>query len=227
PVPSKPPPPPLPPDEQALKSANLANTGPALLEFFRKRAQAEDNPTQVAQLINLLGDQSVEVRDRAAGELVQLGLPAVDPLRQAANSLDDLDTASRARRCLQAIEGPGGAALVVAAVRQLMRHKPVGAAEALLTYLPMANDDNVVNEAESALVTIAWRDGKLEPVLLKALDDPLPVRRAVAAAVLCQVAKDEEHRAAVRRLLKDPKPAVRLRAALGLANLQEVEAIPV
>ena len=54
----------------------------------------------------------------------------------------------------------------------------------------------------------------------------MPIRRAVAAEVLAQVGGDEQ-RPAVRKLLKDPKPTVRLRAALALAQYQDAEAVPV
>jgi HEAT repeat protein len=216
----------LSPDEQTLKNAHVPATGPGLLAFFHQRSRPEVQPAKLTELVRQLGDKSVEVQERAAGELVAWGTPALPRLRQAANSLDDLDTASRARGCLQAIEGSAASAVPTAAARLLVQRKPTGAAEALLAYLPQANDDGVAQEVEKALAAVAYRDGKLEPVLLEALRDEVPVRRAIAAVVLCQVGKPA-HRPAVRKMLKDPRPSVRLRAALGLANLHEAEAVPV
>src|SRR5205823_6027732 len=81
---------------------------------------------------------------------------------------------------------------------------------------PFADDDNVSEEVKAALGTVALRDGKPEPVLVRALDDPLAVRRAAAVEALSQVPGDEL-RPALRKLLRDPRPTVRLRAALALA----------
>ena len=46
--------------------------------------------------------------------------------------------------------GAVGGGLAAAAVRQLARVKPPGAAEALLAYLPFANDEAVAKEVEGA-----------------------------------------------------------------------------
>jgi hypothetical protein len=63
-------------------------------------------------------------------------------------------------------------------------------------------------------------------VLLTALTDRIPIRRAAAAMALCQ-ANVREQLPAVRKLLQDPEPTARLRVALALASLHERDAIPV
>ncbi len=73
---------------------------------------------------------------------------------------------------------------------------------------------------------IAVKDGKPDPALFKALEDKQPAVRGAAADVLCQVG-GVEGRAKVRPLLKDEKPAVRLRAALALAAANDPDAVPV
>jgi HEAT repeat protein len=178
----------------------------------------------VDELIRQLGDKDESVGDRAAGELVGLGPCALPALRRAANGLDDPAAVARARACLQAVEGPAGTQLVVTAAQLLARRKPAGAAEALLAYLPFADDENVQRAAEESLAAVGLRDGKPDPALLAALRDPSPVRRGTAARVLCRVGADRD---AVRPLLKDERPTVRLRAALGLAGAYDAEAIPV
>jgi HEAT repeat protein len=213
-------------DEQLLKNAGLSPTGPALVEFFRKRVSAETDADKLRALVRQLGDKAPEARDRATAELVSQG-PAVIPLlRQAANDLDDAQVATRARQCLSQIEGASGRDLAAGAVRVLAQNRPPGAAEALLAYLPFAEDDQVADEIGKALGTVALRDGKADPALVKALKDPVPVRRALAGEVLSRVGGPDD-RAAVRELLQDPKPSVRLRLALALADARDAEAIGV
>ena len=147
-------------------------------------------------------------------------------LREAANNLDDPDYAGRARQCLQNIEGPQGANLSMAVVRAVAALKPDGAAEGLLEFLPYAENDKVEQEIDAALAAVALRDGKPESALVRALTDKAPVRRSAAAAALCRVGGPEQF-AAVRELLKDPKPTVRFRAAMALADAYSADGVPV
>ena len=71
---------------------------------------------------------------------------------------------------------------------------------------------------------MAYRDGKADPALLKALDDESPLRRATAVDVLCQNGLAEP-RDVLRKLLADPKPTVQLRAALALAQARDAAAV--
>ncbi len=213
-------------DEQALKAAGLKAEGPILLQFFRKRAEGKADKEQVATFLKELGGKDPTLRGKAMAELIGLGQAAVPGLRQAANELENAEAAAVARTCLQHIEGTTGAGLTAAAVRALSGLKPAGAVEALVTYLPMAEDDPVLEEISTALVAIAVQNGKADRAIVKALADEVPIRRAIAAEVLAQVGGDEQ-RPAVRKLLRDPKPTVRLRAALALAQYQDPEAVPV
>lgn len=211
-----------PNDEQLLKSVGVPATGDGILEFFRRRLQAKPEGGRLAALARQLADKDAAARDRASAELVGVGSASVPLLRQAANELDEGPAAERASACLQLIEG---AALPLAAARGLALFKPAGAAEVLLGYLPLAEDDRALEELTSHLVTVSTRDGKRDGALLAALDDPLPVRRAVAAEVLGQVGSATE-RLALRKLLRDPKLDVRRRVALVLAGHQDPEAVP-
>jgi HEAT repeat protein len=212
-------------DEQTLKAAFLADTPVALLEFFRLRA-APPGPGRLAELVRGLADPKAEVHGPAAAALVGAGPSAVPALRRAAHALDDPDAAGRARRCLHAIEGPAGAQFTAAAARLLAARRPAGAAEALLAYLPAAEDDAVTREVEAALAEVGRRGDALEPALLRALADPVAARRAAAAELVCRLG-GPAGQAAVRPLLKDPRPVVRLRAALALADRNDADAVPV
>src|SRR5438105_3886679 len=92
-----------PTDEQTLKSAHVALSGPELLDFLQNRSGPAADGAAIAGLVKQLADAAS--RDAAAGRLVALGEPAVPLLREAANNLDDPDFAARARGCLQDIEG--------------------------------------------------------------------------------------------------------------------------
>jgi HEAT repeat protein len=213
-------------DEQALKAAGLKADGPAMLEFFRQRAAGKADSEKIGTLIKALAEKDAVLHDKAAGELVSIGHAAVPALRQAANELDNAEAAALARKCLHNIEGSSGATLSATAVRAIGGLKPDGAVEALVAYLPTAEDDQVLDEVATTLIAIAVKNGKADPALVKALTDDVPARRAVAAEVLAQVGGDAQ-RPAVRKLLKDPKPSVRLRTALALAQYQDPEAVPV
>src|SRR5262249_28547847 len=155
-------------------------TAAGLLDFFRKRTPPAPERARLAGLAKQLGDREPAVRDRAAGELVSVGQAAVPVLREAANNIDDVEGAARARQCLQHIGGGGGGRLSGAAARLVAAQKPAGAAEVLLAYLPFAEDDGVVHELESALAAVGVSAGKPDPALLRALGDKVPVRRATA-----------------------------------------------
>src|SRR5215471_3477478 len=210
-------------DEQALQAVGLRSDAATLLDFFRKRTAGEAKPDRVSELVRQLGDASAAVREKATGELVSLGTIAVPWLRQAVKDPDDLETANRARKCLEHIEGGSGATVVAAAARLLASRAPAGATDALLAYLPFADDDTVVEEVKAALASLATRDGKADPALVKALDDKSSLTRAIAAEALSQPGDDPLPE--VRKLLKDPRPTVRLRVALALAEFKDGEAI--
>jgi HEAT repeat protein len=213
-------------EDQKLKNVFGEVSGPALLTFFRQRMTASVDAGHLAKLTRQLSDPSEEVYSKAMAELVGLGPLAVTALRQTVNQADKEETLSRARKCLQAIEGAEGSTLVQSAVRALAAYNPEGAAETLIHYLPFADDEAVVQEIETALLAIGLREGKPGPALMQALTDPTPIRRSIAARVLCQIGGKAE-RQAVRLLLKDAKPSVRMQAALSLAELHEAEAVPV
>jgi HEAT repeat protein len=118
---------------------------------------------------------------------------------------------------------PNGAARLVA-----MR-RPPGAAEALLAYVPFAEDEMEADEIQGALTTLAFLGGPSDATLVGALDDKIAVRRAMAAVALFRAHganSGEPGCVSARRLLRDPEPLVRLRVALALADLKDKDVIP-
>src|SRR5262249_4532219 len=97
--------------------------------------------------------------------------------------------------------------------------------EVLLGYLPSAEDEIVAEAIRTALTQVAVRDGKTEPLLITALRDPSTARRAGAGAALARAGVPDQQEA-VRKLLTDRDPLVRLHVGLALAARKEREAIP-
>jgi HEAT repeat protein len=215
-----------PGDEEAVKAAFLSSRAADLLAYFHTRTALVADPARLTGLVKQLGDPLPARRDEACAELVCLGPAAMLPLRHVVNNALDREAASRARQCLQAIEGVSGTNLTLSAVRLLGAQRPAGTTETLLQFLPTAEDEQVVQQIQSVLIALDLADGKPDDALRKALQDPVPIRRAVAATVLARVGGSNCF-AAIRALLKDPKPSVRLRAALALIDNEDTVAVPV
>src|SRR5581483_5258269 len=111
-------------DEQTLRAAGLTSDGPALLDFFKKRAQIKPDLDRINALIKQLGNKSAETREKAMGELVSIGVVAVPLLRQAAKDPDEPEVSGRARRCLAFIEGQQAVNIPLAAARLVAIRKP-------------------------------------------------------------------------------------------------------
>jgi HEAT repeat protein len=215
-----------PGDENILKAVKIPTTNDYLLDFFRKRTPPAPNKARLAELVKKLSAKEVADRDAAQGQLIAIGESTVPLLRQAANNVDDLEGSTRAKLCLQNIEGGGASTIAINAARLLASRKPAGASEVLIGYLPYAEDETTFQEVEAALVAVALVNGKPDSAIVHALKDRLALRRGTAAAVLCQAGGSAQY-AAVRPLLKDNHASVRLKAALGLVGAYDAEAIPV
>jgi HEAT repeat protein len=213
-------------DEALLRSLGVPTDGPGLLAFFRTRSQERAKPERVAALIEQLGDRSPLVAQKAVGELAAIGPAAIPALRQAVKDPDVHQTALLARRCLQSLEDHPGE-LPAAAARLLSQRRPPGTAEAMLTFLPLAEDEGVVEEIRLALVTVAYADDKPDSALLRALQDQTPIRRGLAIDSLCQngIPPSLLGQFPLGKLLHDPQSSVRLRAGLALARGHDAKAV--
>jgi hypothetical protein len=215
---------PDPADEVLLKGAGLGVDGPALLEFFRKRTVNPQDEKRAAELVKRLGDDQYALREKATRDLKALGPAALPALRRAAQD-SDAEVKRRARDCLSSIETGLRPELVAAAARLLAARGPAGAAPALLAYLPGAPDAEAEEEGQVALLALTAKEGKPGPAVVAALEDKAPSRRGAAALAVGRSGTDAQRRA-VRRLLADPDPKVRLLAARGLLAARDKEAVP-
>ncbi len=213
-------------DEAALKAAGLPTDGPALLDFIRLRSRETITPEELTPFLKDLASSDQKVADKAAAALVARGSLVVPALRKASNDLAGKALAERARKCIGNIEGRSGADLAAAVVRLLGTRRLPGAVEPLLAYLPYADDPTVLEAIGSALTQLAYLSGMADRSLLRAIDSKLPIQRAAAVEALTRI-DHPETRPAIAKRLTDPVRPVRQRAALALAKVEDVSAIPV
>jgi HEAT repeat protein len=212
-------------DKEVLKTAGLGTDGAALLEYFRARTLTEANRARIKDLIARLGHRFYKERNKASAELAALGPAALPWLREAMHSRN-LEVYRRAMNLVKTMEDNADAAVAAAALRLLALRRPSGTAAVLLAFLPVAEEYGVASEVAETLAAIALDRGKPDPVLVAALPDPEPLRRAAAAEALCRAGAIGQV-PAVRKLLADQVPAVRLRIARALVAANEEAAIPV
>lgn len=212
-------------DQKTLKTLGLSTDGPALLEYFRKRTFKEADPQDLAKYIKLLGDDDYATRENAHQKLLILGAGALVAVKQAEAS-PDAEVRSRAVELRQKIEAKAEPVVQAATARLIAKAKPAGAAEVLLGYLPFAADQNIIEEISRSLAAVAVVNGKTEEAVVKALTDPLPLKRAAAGAALVRV-NIKDPPAAARKLLQDADPLVRLRVGLALVENKDKATLPI
>jgi HEAT repeat protein len=212
-------------DRAALKEAGVAADGSGLLAFFKKRTLTDEESARIRGLIEKLGADDFDERVRAQALLIESGPVARRLLREALKS-KDTEVRRRTRWCLAGISKDSADHVLGAAVRMLAQQRPGGALETLLNYLPSADDPDVVEEVVRGLASAGVREGKADEVLVKALKDRLPAKRAAAGGALAR-AGGEKYRAAVHKLLKDKDVAVRQGVALALLEARDKQALPV
>src|SRR5581483_2811646 len=125
------------------------------------------------------------VRESAGGHLLAFGRLALPRLREAVKERD-VEVSRRAKLLIECLETGPDVRLPVGALRLLAVRKPAGAVEALLAYLPFAEDEEREEEVRKSLIVLALRDGHLDPALLRGLKDAEAKVRAVAAEALIE-----------------------------------------
>jgi len=195
-------------------SARLQLLGPLALPVLRRAL--EDSDPEVVQRAQICKEQ-IEKSWRplvCSGVAKAIGLGAGEPWLLAGFL-----------HSIHQIEKNPGAAIPNGAARLVGMRSPPGAADALLAYVPFAEDDMEIEEIQSALTTLDYLGGPADAVLVRALDDKNALRRGVAAVALCRARGVHGAPEAVR-LLHDRDPLVRLRLGLALADLKDKDVIP-
>lgn len=211
-------------DLSTLRSKSITATGPGALAYLKKRTPAEDTIKKIDKLIKDLDDDSPEVRDKATTAVAEFGPLARGKLAEAAKS-KSAEVRRRARLALEKIPPTDDDAVILPAVaRVLAATKPEGSLQAVLTFLPHIEKQDVADEVAGALAPLAVdKGGKADPLAVKALTSPSPVVRAAAGQALAGV---KAERVAVHKLLADANVGVRRRVALALLQARDKDAIP-
>lgn len=214
-------------DERVLKEAKVATDAAGLIAFFRGRIPAEAVRDNVEELIKQLGNDDFQVRENATAALLALGAQATPLLRIAAKEdpNGDFEVIRRAQKILKGIDRVAGPAVTQAAARLLGHHKPEGACDVLLDFVPYAEDEGVSDEVRRALIAAGFQNGKPNATLTEALgDEDGRVRSAAAFALIA--GGTAEQRKPLKKLLTDAEPLVRLRAGLAFFDHKETDSIP-
>src|ERR1700674_3390075 len=64
-------------DQKMLRALGMGIDGPALLDYFKKRTYPEANPKEMVVLIQQLGDEDFDIREKAHERLLVLGAGAL------------------------------------------------------------------------------------------------------------------------------------------------------
>lgn len=148
-----------------------------LFAYLEQRVADEEVLKRVDSLIRQLGDADFDNREEASNKLLHIGVAALPKLQLALKS-DDTEVARRAKACVEKIEkeskenGTPGEVVY----RLLMRH-PAGTVEALVNFLPHAEEDAVEEAIYFGLSKLLEQDKMLVAILLPALKDKLAPRR--------------------------------------------------
>lgn len=213
--------------EKTLEAKGLKTDGASLLKFFRQRTLTPADRLQVETWIEQLGSNSFRVRETATARLIERGPVVVKMLQEAERHPPDLEVKIRAKECIDTINKKDYRKQIPAAAARLLRQrKPKEVVKVLLDYLPFADSGVVADEVRKTLTALAADDRKFKQDLVKALESKSAVARAAACKALANDS-DDQIKQTFRRMLKDPSPLVRWRAAMTLTLAGEREAVPV
>ena len=201
--------------------------GVGLLEEFRSRSLTTAQKTEVTEMIRKLGDGNYRVREKTVNDLVAMGAKVLADLRVAAKDPDG-ERAKRAADCIDRINRADGKRVPIGSARLVAMRRPPDAAEALLGFAPYADDDDaMLSEIRLALVRLVrLPNGNVEPALLKALEDPIALRRAMAVEAVARL-EDPSVREAVKKKYRDTDLLVRQAAGVALVSQGEKDAVGV
>lgn len=196
----------------------------ALTAAFRKRTLNEEELAAARALVEHLGSSVFQKRERAAAELIAQGTKVAELLREASKRKDP-ELAQRAENCLKSIaKNDSHDRLPLTAPRLLAIRRPAGAAEPLLAFLPFADDLAMSAEVVNTLTRLIRETGKPDAAVIKALGDPMAVRRIAAAEAL--IGAGNVTHPSLRKRLGDGDLQVRLQVALALVQAHDREAVP-
>ncbi|MCU0702677.1 MAG: HEAT repeat domain-containing protein [Fimbriiglobus sp.] len=175
-------------DKKALDSAGLKTDDVAgLIGHLKNRTLSTEQVGKITSLVQKMhADAPFDERIAAQEEVLKIGGQAADVLRREAKENPDAEIRFRAWDTLRRLtqEKQSGPELTAAVVRALRSVRSDEVAPALLAYLPLADGPALADAIQEAVTANAGTDGKPSPAVVKALDDPSPLTRQVAAVAL-------------------------------------------
>lgn len=193
-----------------------AISSPNLLQELRRRTIQEVDRDKILEIIKLLGDENFAIREKASGDLRAIGEVALPLLRDSA-ALKDPEISRRSEDLLREFEKDRLPALPASVLRLLNLRRPEGYLKDLLIYYPFADGDSAQEEAQQALNLLASHEEKVNPLLVRAAEDRLPLRRQCAGVALTHC-PDPQATTLARKLLQDRDVQVRVPVSLALAS---------
>jgi hypothetical protein len=210
-------------DDEVLADKGIARDGAGLIAYLAKHCGKDADLMEVKALADRLASPKQEEREQAARRLVALGPPAYPYLTDLRRG-DKKEAARKARECAEAIDKAWDEDILAVVCRSLVQKQPDGAAAALLTYLPYASEGDYADAVWFCLDALAQKRPQALAELPKFLADKVPLRRAAAGYLLGRWGSAAQQ-AAARKLLTDPSPEVRLRAAQGLLGSKHKDTV--
>jgi HEAT repeat protein len=201
--------------ERALKAAGITTDTPSLLRLLAQRTLQDVDRPLFEKLIRQLDSEVFEDRQLAQDELLRRGPLALPFLKAALNANPSLELRRRAENTIREIDASAGRDTIVAAARLLAARSADGAIEALLSYVPNADEAWLEEEVLTSLGRLAIKHGEPNAKLMAALQDPLP-QRSSAVLYLLGRRGNVAHRALVRSFLTNADARLRDRAVQGL-----------
>jgi hypothetical protein len=211
-------------DLKIVRESGLKGEGADLLEYFRQKTLKAPDPKTISALVKQLGDDDFGTREKAFTTLVGLGGSALAGIQQGEND-PDLEVRKRVADLKRRIDAKAEPRLQAAAARIIAKLKPDGSADCLMAFLPFASEPVVVDEICKTLGAVAMNDGKVEPVILKSLEDANAVKRGAAGEALARAGAKEEL-PNVKKLLKDADVSVRYRVCMAMMTLEDKDIVP-
>lgn len=212
-------------DLKIVRERGFKGEGPDLIEYFRERTLKQPDPKEITSLVRQLGDEEFALRESAYTKLAGMGAAALTGLKEGEND-PSLEIRKRVAELKTRIDTKAEPTLQAAAARVLAKLKTEGTAEVLMAFLPFVNDTMVIDEICKTLGAVAVRDGKADPLLVKSLEDTVPVKRGAAGEALVR-AEVKDQIANVKKLLQDKDINVRFRVCMAMLTSQDKDILPV
>ncbi|MBI1831678.1 MAG: hypothetical protein HYR84_09535 [Planctomycetes bacterium] len=213
-------------DEAILRDHKLPTRGPQLLQILRDHTPSADAVTQFKKHVARLKSANYTDRLKATADLAKIG-PRIRPLLE--NLLQDIkadaETIGRLRSVAEKFSAEKDIAVTSAAARLIAREKPANALPVLLDFVPYAPSESVRQEVQQAINAMALVGKAPAPLLVAALKDADPARRAAAGEAILRgvgigAVKQIEH------LLADGHPLVRFQIGKALVEKNDKRGMP-